>query len=212
LLSIVSVFNKKATEQAFRLCISWTVRFLIVGGIGTGTVEQFYAEMAHKIRDKIIKTPEEIAAAMRKHVPSDDKFREEFARTTVSRSYLARYYLRALERQERGEKDAALAAEDETERTNLEHVIPQEKSAEWPMDEDARLVLVNKIGNLCLLEKKPNSTLRSAGFTSKKAAYRNSTSLLTQKIAKQANWGAKEITERQAELAALAIKAWPIAV
>ena len=212
LLSLVSVFDKKATEQALRLCVSWTVRFLVVGGIGSGTIEQFYAEMAQRVRDGTIKTPREIAAEMKKHVPSDSKFQEEFARKTVSRNYLARYYLRALERQARKEKDAALAAEDETERIDLEHVIPQQQSPEWPMDEELRASLANRIGNLCLWEKKSNSAHRSDGFAKKKGAYQASAYVLTQKIADKATWGAQEINQRQGDLAALAVKAWPIVV
>jgi hypothetical protein len=211
LLSAVSVFDKKATEKTFRLCVSWTVRFLIVGGIGSGTIEKFYADMACKVHNKVIKTPEEIADAMRKHVPSNNEFREEFARATVSRSYLARYYLRALERQKRGDKrDAALVGDDETEKTNLEHVVPQKQSSEWPMDEETRLSLVYRIGNLCLLDKKLNSALRSAGFTKKKNTYKESSCLLTQMISRENGWGAKEIEERQTELAELAVRTWPI--
>lgn len=212
LLSLVSTFGNKETEQALKLCISWTVRFLIVGGIGSGSIEQFYAEMACKVRNKTITTPQEIAVAMRKHVPADAEFREAFARRTLSRNYLARYYLRAIERQGHHEKNAALSIDDETERVDLEHVVPQKQSPEWPMDEELRLSLVNRIGNLCLWEKLPNSMHRSDGFDKKRPAYRESAYLLTQEIGHKATWGAKEIDERQTELAALAVKVWSIVV
>jgi len=89
MLSIVQAFNKKNTERAYRLCVSWAVRFLIVGGIGSGTLEQFYAAASKRVREGAISTPEILANEMKKHVPSDSIFREAFSRASVSRSYLA---------------------------------------------------------------------------------------------------------------------------
>lgn len=221
MLSIVQTFSKKNVERAYRLCVSWAVRFLIVGGIGSGTIEQFYAAASKKVREGTISTPEMLAKEMKKHVPSDSKFQDSFSRASVSRSYLARYYLRVLELQFRREPNPALANEDDPERTNLEHVIPQKASAEWRMDDELRESLVHRIGNLTLLEKKPNSTLRGDGISKKIAEYKKSTHLLTQQIEKtyqsaqrsgKSKWGKEEIDLRQTELAKLAIKAWPINV
>jgi uncharacterized protein with ParB-like and HNH nuclease domain len=220
MLSIVQTFNKKDVERAYRLCVSWAVRFLIVGGIGSGTVEQFYASAAKGVRDKTISTPEILAREMKKHVPSDSKFREAFSRASVARSSLARYYLRVLERQLRKETDPALAIDDETERTNLEHVIPQKPSADWRLDDELRESLINRIGNVALLEKKANSTIRGDGLSNKIIEYKKSTFQLTQQIEKfvpnqqprKGKWGKEEIDKRQAELAKLAVKAWPITV
>ena len=218
LLSIVQTFDKKNTERAYRLCVSWAVRFLIVGGIGSGTVEHFYADAAKGVRDGTIATPEMLAEEMKKHVPSDSKFQDVFSRASVSRSYLARYYIRVLERQLRKEPNPALANDDEPEHTNLEHVMPQKTSVEWPIDDELRESLVYRIGNLTLMEKKPNSTLRGDGISKKIAEYKNSTYLLTQQIEKIARkaqndkWGKEEIDSRQINLAKLAVKAWPITV
>lgn len=212
LLSILAKFNKKNTELAFRLCVSWTVRFLIVGGIGSGTIEQFYAAAAKKIRNGEIPNPISLAAEMKKHVPTNEEFKDSFSRTSVSRPYLARYYLRCLEQQQRGESSPALAADDNPEQIDLEHVIPQKPSDKWKLSEDERKLLVTRIGNLALLEKIPNSKLRSAGFDEKKAVYRKSSQILTQAIAKEVRWSADEINKRQENLAKLVIKTWPITI
>jgi hypothetical protein len=188
----------------------------IVGGIGSGTIEQFYASVARDIRNGKIKTPEEIAAEMRKHVPTDRVFQESFARASVARSYLARCLLSVLERQSlggAGVRDAALAVGDEPERNDLEHVIPQKESPHWKIPEELRESLVWRIGNLALAEKSSHSPTRGDGFSEKKAAiYEKSSFQLTRRIADFSRWGAEEITKRQAELAALAVKAWPITV
>jgi hypothetical protein len=212
LLSIVAKFNRKGTELAFRLCISWTVRFLIVGGIGSGTVEQFYAMTAKKMRDGDIPDPQALAAEMKKHVPTNKEFKESFAGASVARGPLARYYLRCLELQQRGERNASLATDDNPEQIDLEHVIPKKPSQHWNLPEDERKVLVNKIGNQVLLEKKCNSTLKGDGFDNKRVAYDKSSQALTRLLAKERTWGAEEISERQKYLAELAVKTWPITV
>jgi len=212
LLSILAEFKKKDTERAFRLCISWTVRFLIVGGIGSGTVEQFYASAAKKIRTKEILNPDSLATEMKKYVPTNDGFKDSFSRAFVTRSYLARYYLRAIEHQFRGEKDAMLAPDDDPERYDLEHVIPQKPSVHWNLTDDEKKLLVTRIGNLALLEKTSNSALKDAGLPEKKANYSQSPFLLTKMIADESTWGSNEITKRQIKLAELAVKAWPITI
>jgi len=89
------------------------------------------------------------------------------------------------------------------------------------MDDELRESLVNRIGNLTLLEKKPNSTLRGDGISKKIVEYKNSTYQLTQQIEKtyqsvqqprKGKWEKEEIDLRQTELAKLAVKAWSITV
>jgi hypothetical protein len=212
LLSILANFNRKETELAFRLCVSWTVRFLIVGGIGSGTIEQFYAAAAKRIRNGDIPDPAALAAEMKKHVPTNEVFKEAFSDASVTRGWLARYYLRCLEGQHRGESNPALAVDDNPEEIDLEHIIPKKPSKKWNLTEDQKKLLVNRIGNLALLEKKFNSTLKSDGFGDKRTAYSKSSQTLIQAVAKEDAWGAEEIDNRQKRLAELAIKTWPITI
>jgi len=114
--------------------------------------------------------------------------------------------------QQKGERNASLAADDDPEQIDLEHVIPKKPSQHWNLPEDERKLLVNKIGNQVLLEKKCNSTLKGDGFDGKKAAYQGSSQMLTQLLAREATWGADEISKRQKCLAELAVKTWSITV
>ena len=149
---------------------------------------------------------------MKKHVPANDVFENKFATASVARSYLARYYFRALELQRRGEKDAALASDDDAERYDLEHIMPEKPSKEWNVKEDERNRLVGRIGNLGLLEKPINSAIKGKGIQAKEVAYKKSTKLTMNTISTGNKWGSEEIDQRQKELAALAVKAWPITV
>ncbi|MGD1278705.1 MAG: DUF262 domain-containing HNH endonuclease family protein [Tepidisphaeraceae bacterium] len=216
LLAVLAAFeNKKDVERAFRLCVSWAVRFLIVGGIGSGTIEKFYASSAPKLRNKELKTPQALADEMGKHVPSDEDFKNAFATANVSRSYYSRYYLHVLDRYEKDKgtttvRDAALATDDEAERYDLEHVIP--RKGDYPLDEETRLSLINRLGNQALMAKTDNSPAKSDTFDQKKNLYKRSVFVLTQRIGKSKSWGRNEVDEHQAYMAEMAPKAWPLKV
>jgi hypothetical protein len=60
------------------------------------------------------------------------------------------------------------------------------------------------------MKQKINSDIGNAGFDAKKGALADSQFELTKRIATNDNWMPANIETRQAELATLAIKAWPI--
>jgi hypothetical protein len=129
----------------------------------------------------------------------------------VSKAYLARYYLQALERQETGEAQPELVPNTNSNEVNLEHVLPQNPSPAWGQIEDELAdAFFNRLGNLALMKQKINSDIGNAGFDAKKGALADSQFELTKKIAVNDNWTTANIETRQNELAVLAIKAWPI--
>ncbi|MEE9130372.1 MAG: DUF1524 domain-containing protein [Phycisphaerales bacterium] len=211
MLAIVRQMSPKDVERCFELCVSWTVRFLIVGGIGSGTIEKWYAEQAQRISDGKLSTPADLAKAMRKVAPPDEEFQSEFATATVSRNYIARYYLRALELQYR-KQDSILIPDDDSEKVNLEHVMPQNPGEDWTIDKVKARLLVKRIGNLALLDKTTNSNLKSESFQAKREAYKDCPLELTSLIAKSTEWGEAEIIDRQEKLSELAVKTWPMTV
>ncbi len=210
LMSIVRQFDKKNTEASFRLCISWTVRFFIVGGIGSGTVEKFYAATAKQIQEGQLGTAKALAAAMSKHVPQDQKFRDAFSVATVTKNYLARYYLTAMEKQ--GTRDALLVPETDTDVVDLEHVLPKNPSEAWDMDSETVDAYHKRIGNMALMAKGDNSKIGNGHFADKSAFYKKCPYVLTQSLKDYTDWGPDEIEERQKGLAELAVKTWPITV
>lgn len=91
--------------------------------------------------------------------------------------------------------------------------MPQEYSPNWPLDEETRADLVNRLGNLTLLEKRPNSELKDAAFVEKNRYYKKSTFALTRQVPKSwDSWGRPQIDERQKQLASLAVKAWSLKI
>ena len=210
-LAILSKLSVPETQESLRLMVSWVVRFLIVGGLGGGTLETHYSLRAKEIHEGSITTASQLSQQMKKTIPTDAKFKEAFSTATVSTQYLARYYLRALEKQRRGETHPEFIPIDNTEVVNLEHVLPQNPSATWNYiaDED-RVLLCKRIGNLALLTTPINTDAGNDSFQFKKQFYEQSQYLLTKELAAQPLWDKESITKRQTELADLAVKAWPL--
>ena len=90
-------FSPEEAEKAFRLFVSWSVRFLIYGGRG-GMLDQQYSLRAQDVGTKKLTKARDLRNAMEKYVPTDKEFQEAFSTARVSRPHSARYYLRALEK------------------------------------------------------------------------------------------------------------------
>jgi hypothetical protein len=145
-------------------------------------------------------------------VPNDKQFQAAFENASVSKSNLARYYLRILENQ-LNEPEPGLVSNTNQEQVNLEHILPQNPSLAWShIDAETAKTYFNRIGNLALLQKRPNSEMGNLGFSEKLQYYQISPFQLTTSLADYTNWGTEQIDERQIWLASLAVKAWPIKV
>jgi hypothetical protein len=209
MFAIARYFHADEAEKAFRLCVNWSVRFLIVGGRGA-LLDRQYSDRAHEIGTGRICKASELAEAMRDYVPNDATFEQEFARARVTQSYLARYYLKALDHALTGEAEPERVANPETEVVNLEHVMPRVPSQEWNVDAETALACERRLGNMVLLRAKRNVELGNAGFAKKKKVFEESGFEITREVIQYDNWGLNEINERQAKLAQLAVKAWPV--
>ena len=141
---------------------------------------------------------------------TDAEFKQAFSKARVTKYTLARYYLRALELHREGEANADLGGTlDETYAFNVEHVMPQRESPDWPIDEQVAQQFRKRLGNMVLLSPEDNVKLVSKGFSDKRVLYAKSPLLLTQNVGGFTSWGPAEIDQWQASMADLAVKIWP---
>jgi hypothetical protein len=211
ILAVLSKFSVPEAQKALRLMVSWVVRFLIVGGLGGGTLEAHYSLSAREIYNGSIKTAKQLSDQLKKIIPTDAKFQDSFSTATVSTQYLARYYLRVLEKQQRGDAHPEFIPTDNTDIVNLEHVLPQNPSNLWNhiSDEDKALYC-KRIGNLALLTTPINTEAGNDSFAFKKQFYNQSEYLITKNLTAYKSWDKDSVAKRQGELASLAVKAWPL--
>lgn len=209
LFAISKHFTPTEAVKAFQLCVNWSVRFLIAGGRG-GFLDRHYGLRAQEIGVGIIKTANDLGAAMRELVPNDAQFEEAFWKASVTQSSLARYYLKTIDAVMSGETEPEWVANPETEVVNLEHIMPKIPDENWDVDPDIAAANVKRIGNMVLMQATTNVALGNLGFAEKKEEYAKSSFAITAGVSEHRKWGAVEIDARQGELAKVAVKAWPI--
>lgn len=213
ILAILERFSdKEEVKEALRVITSWSVRNLITGVIGTGTLEKEFSNQAKLISEGIIKNTTEFKKSIQNLIPTDEQFISAFEITTVSKAYIARYYLKKLERSYR--KTEELSPLENPEKVNLEHILPENPiklNEDWPaFNENTHRSYCRRLGNLTILDTKMNSEIGNGSFTLKKETYKRSEIVITKSISKLSKWDMKEIEKRQREFAERALTIWRI--
>lgn len=143
-------------------------------------------------------------------VRTDEEFEASFAKARVTKAKLARYYLTALEETEEGEAEPELVPNEDEEKLNLEHILPQNpKDKDWnQFTEEEQKAWVHRLGNMVLLQKGPNGRIGNKPWSTKKPVLRKSKLALTHRVSQEDEWSKKVIDKRQQVLASLATKTW----
>lgn len=208
LFAIARHLEPEEANKAFRYCVSISVRFLIYGGRG-GFLDEHYAAKAHLIGTGKITKAKELRESLQNEVPTDSQFEQAFATARVSKAYLARYYLRALDKTIKGDPTPEFVANEDYDAANLEHIIPLKPSEDWKISEEDAASAHQLIGNLTLLSAKKNVLIGNDTFAEKVKLYRDSNYDVTNQLEKYgASFGLDQIKERQSHLAMLASKTW----
>ena len=210
LLAITAKFPPKEALQAFNMFVSLGVRLLIAASTRSGSIEETMAPAANKIFKGIITTTAELKAEVSGIIPTDREFQEAFEVAAVSKSAIARYYLRSLENVIQKQKDPHYIVESDKEEITLEHVLPEHPLNNWPQfTPEEHETSWKRLGNMVLLRNKLNSDLKSESFPVKIQEYKCSYEL-TKQVMREKGWTTDKIRERQSGLAKWALKAWPI--
>lgn len=197
-------------KEMLRCLVSWSLRGIVVGGIGGGTAERVYCDAAVGIRAGKLKDAEEVKAALAPIIVSDEEFKGSFAAARITRGRLARYVLAALERTASGKAEPELVPNEDEGQVNLEHVLPRSpKADDWPQftDEEARAYL-HRVGNMALLSKGPNGRIGNKPFVEKKPVLEKSELRLTYEAGAEGDWTPAVIDARQKQMADLAVETW----
>ncbi len=210
LLAVVSTLSRAEAKKALHLFVSWGVRFLVAPSPG-GTLEKFFSNSAKDVRERKITKAKALHTAAKSIVPTDSDFEAYFASVNVTSSGIARYLLRELEVYSNKSLDPALVPDENTDKVNLEHILPRSPKAGTWVHFDAEAVDQHstKFGNLCLLLTKDNSAAENDEFSVKKPFFAKSSLKLTKDVAQFTDWTADSIATRQKQLAALAPLTWP---
>jgi hypothetical protein len=193
LLAAMRRFPDDELAKLITAVISWSVRGLVVGGIGGGTMERAYADAAVAVDERQAKSTQDVFEGLAPVIPADETFREAFSVRRINRTRVAKYLLVALCHAEGGAFQPSVIADSTEAEYDLDTILPRTADANtwraFPSDEISQWTY--RLGNLYVARK--DSTLRGP-FDDL---------LLTD------SWSPERISERQMALAKLAIDVWP---
>jgi hypothetical protein len=204
--------DKKELSRLLPWLLSWSIRGIIVGGIGKGKYEVNYAKAALAISERKTLSVKQILDELDTIVPTDTEFEIAFRTYRVPNANMAHYLLRALESGKKNESEPYVIVNPDHQQLTLEHILPKSPiKEEWPKFETDEIIeeYLPRLGNLALVTRKKNSIVGNKPFKEKIATYAEAPLELTKEIANEVEWTPDEIEKRQKILAKLAIKVWP---
>ena len=94
---------------------------------------------------------------------------------------------------------------------NVEDILPETlRAIGRTLHLNSPGLIYTRLGNMVILQASKNSLIGNSSFANRKPVLKASAYLLTSDVAKNPTWGIAEINERQNDLAALAVKTWPL--
>ncbi len=189
-----------------------SLRYNVICGRQSNEQESVYNQVAVAISQSRLAGPGAAVEQLRPVYPEDAEFRAAFTdktlRTTSSRNRkVARFLLFQIERHASGS-----SFDFESARYDLEHVLPENPSADWQQfDDQQRDACAYRLGNLTLLTATDNRAAANAGYRTKRPIYQNSEFAITRKLADDYDtWTPDKIRSRQVWMARQATTIWRI--
>lgn len=142
---------------------------------------------------------------------SDEEFEHSFTEKAMpynSRSAkVVRYIIGKIDKFY-GSNREVRPSEDEA---SIEHILPQNYDASWKIDDEKASHLINRLGNMCLLERKLNRDIQNASFAEKKSVYEHSAYKSARDIWEQyEEWTEDSIIKNQKKMAMAAKSIWKL--
>ena len=226
----LTMVHKHAPEQfveAVNLVLSLQIRNITFGTDSPNAYERSWPDWARLVRNGEV---DRAFGEIRDRIRGDDEFRTAFEIATAVSSATVRHVLRRLDPISRPGSGVQPMEVD------VEHVMPRsvvgklvadkrltpsvkqwikDLGYEIPETSDDKKGMghkfgqwLNMLGNQALLNEKANRGLRDRPFADKKVFYGNQALKLTEALAREGQWGERQIFERQKKMAEEAPRIW----
>lgn len=141
----------------------------------------------------------------------DETFTNAFQNCTMSdrgsNMQKVRYILGQIEKYRGGIADVTY----DRSNASIEHILPQNYYETWDIDNDIAERIVNRLGNLCLLEERLNRELQNETYPEKVKQYEKSSFLTTKAIAEHfKEWGEDSVVKRQQRMSEVVANIWRV--
>ncbi len=212
LLAALDKMDSAQWDKLLRVIVVLSMRYSIIGTLGTGNIEKAYSDAAVDVRSGKANTAAKVFAKLKNIYPEDAKFEADFSQKAIGKPKLARYMLGEIATKLQG--TAIQVVTEDEKKSTLEHIMPKTRSGEWSKaasSEEEYLEYVNRLGNLTLIEREQNKAAANAPFPKKKTdAYSKSELQITKELSQYDTWTVDIIATRQARLAKEAVKIWSL--
>ena len=188
------ITNTNDLRRFLNMLVVVYMRHTVIGRLENSLLEDEVYKLAKTLRaDHDVNA---IMAELREFAPNDEIFVAAFRNAVVPDRGIARYVLREIERAKRSTEELEVALPP---KVHVEHIYPQtpRPGEKWPEHSS----VINRLGNLTLLSRKLNTSIKNAPFDEKKPSYEQSELFITLDVAKYDDWSPVRINERQNELA-----------
>ncbi len=212
LLAALETLDEKEVAKVIHIIVVVSMRYSIIGSLGTGNIEKSYSDIAMSVRGKKANTAAKIFAGLKNIYPDDDRFWMDFSFKSITKPKLARYILAALANNIQGSKELVVLEDEKV--VNLEHIMPKTRSSDWlrsAASEEEYNEHVNRLGNMTLIERDKNHAVDNASFKRKKNdAFCSSDIKITKDLCVYNNWSIGDIQKRQMDFGKTALKIWTL--
>lgn len=207
---LMSAFKFLSVDTFARLLsdiITVSFRYTVICGKNPNDIERTYNNMAVSIYQS-----KEYSRSILKDIYVDDSefipvFNQKTFTDNPRNNRIVKYILGKYERFKGGTRDISLESETDT----IEHILPQNPGSEWGDDNYDFDSLIYRLGNLCLLEKKLNMSIRNSSYSEKIDIYKVSAFQTTKAIPEEYSvWNRESINRRQAQIGNCAKSIWKI--
>jgi uncharacterized protein with ParB-like and HNH nuclease domain len=188
-----SIESNEDRQRLLSAMVVTYVRYNVISRLENSLLENVVFALARTLRWQ----PDARVAiqTLRNFAPNDNAFVAAFQTAVVADRSVARYILREIEGSRRTTEELEVALPP---RVHVEHVYPQtprpgEKWAEHSS-------VINRVGNLTLLSRRLNTTIKNAPFLEKKPSYAQSEIYITRDLTQFDDWSPARIAERQTAL------------
>jgi len=209
LMSANKKFETEEFTKALRVCTVISFRYLVISGQNPSAMEKIYAEVAMLISSGGINTASDVFERLKGLYVNDDDFVRNFEEKIVKTkrsAKMARYILFTIENHL-----SSNSLDYETDAGTLEHILPENPSAEWENDFpiDMQENYIYRIGNFTILESAKNNAIANSNLENKLPVYQSSKYELSKRFGYKI-WSPENIRRRQSYLAKQAKAIWSI--
>ncbi|MEL6540795.1 MAG: DUF262 domain-containing HNH endonuclease family protein [Pseudomonadota bacterium] len=203
LLSIFDILEGAERSRALSALMNIYVRDGIIGQMENSILENRFYRAARDLRQG--GNVQGFCTSLSSDALSDDDVRNRFGRLSLKNNGQRRYLLTKLEMEKRPTGELNIAS---SSRVHVEHIYPQtpEPGLAWANHER----VINRIGNLTLLDRRINSAIKNGPFEAKRPHYEGSDIFMTRELVEVDDWNIDRVAARQAELGAFVNQIWPL--